>query len=305
MELTLSITESNFIAFTEYCQQQITNFCNNLLPATHSNTHLSAAMRYSVLNNGKRIRPMLVYALGQALGTPYIKLHAAATSIELIHCYSLIHDDLPAMDDDDLRRGLPSCHKAFDEATAILAGDALQSLAFEVLSNPQLNPVGSETQIAMIRALAKAAGVAGMAQGQALDLAAQHQSIKLEDLRSVHKHKTGALFNACIDLSFLASDHTGNKILHEQLQNFSDNLGLAFQIQDDILDVTSDTATLGKPIGSDQKLNKATFVSLLGINTAQQQADTYLQKAINCLNALGDNADILRNLAIHLKNRWR
>ncbi len=301
----MSISNQHFFEFIKDRQDLVTSICTKLLPAVTDTNRLSAAMRYSVLNNGKRLRPLLVYAVGEALQTPITKLHAAAASVELIHCYSLIHDDLPAMDDDDLRRGLPSCHKAFDEATAILAGDALQTLSFEVLSDSEFNPVGAKQQLAMIKALARASGANGMVLGQALDLAAENNHIELPALITLHRHKTGALFQACIELSFLASDHVANKQLQHQLQAFGNNLGLAFQIQDDILDVTGDTATLGKPAGSDQKLHKSTFPSLLGLETAQLQADHYLHKAIESIETLGEPAEKLVNLAVHLKNRWR
>lgn len=299
MEITLSILKPDFLEFIKDRQNIVASICTKLLPATNDNNLLSAAMRYSVLNNGKRLRPLLVYAVGEALQTPIARLHAAAVSVELIHCYSLIHDDLPAMDDDDLRRGLPSCHKAFDEATAILAGDALQALAFEVLCDSEFNPVGSEQQVAMIRELARASGATGMVLGQALDLAAEEKNIQLSELITLHNHKTGALFTACIELSFLASPYAADQKIHQQLQDFGKNLGLAFQIQDDILDVTSDTATLGKPAGSDQKLHKSTFPSLLGLKTAQNQANHYLQQAIESLIPLGKQATILKDLARH------
>lgn len=305
MELTLSTSKSDFLNFIKDCQGQITSICTKLLPEVNDSNRLSAAMRYSVLNNGKRLRPLIVYAIGAALQTPLSKLHAAATSVELIHCYSLIHDDLPAMDDDDLRRGVPSCHKAFDEATAILAGDALQALAFEVLCDPELNPVNAKQQVVMIQALTRACGASGMVLGQALDLAAQNNNVGLAELTALHKYKTGALINACIELSFLASDHIADHELRNQLLNFGNNLGLAFQIQDDILDVTSDTATLGKPVGSDLKLHKSTYPSILGLEEAQNRADYYLEQAISSIAELGEQADILRNLATHVKNRWR
>jgi len=305
MEITLSIFKPDFLEFIKDRQALVARICTKLLPITSNNNRLSAAMRYSVMNNGKRLRPLLVYAVGEALQTPIAKLHAVAASVELIHCYSLIHDDLPAMDNDDLRRGLPSCHKAFDEATAILAGDALQTLAFEVLCDAELNPVGTRQQLAMIQALARASGATGMILGQALDLAAEGKNLGLSELITLHQHKTGALFSACIELSFLASSCMTDQKLHQQLQNFGKNLGLAFQIQDDILDVTGDTATLGKLVGSDQKLHKSTFPSLLGLETAQIQADAYLHKAIEAIAELGEQAEILRNLATHLKNRWR
>ncbi len=304
MEITLSTTNLNFLAFIRDRQEQVKCICTKLLNKVNDDYRLSAAMRYSVLNNGKRLRPLIVYAVGEALQTPPNKLHAAAASVELIHCYSLIHDDLPAMDDDDLRRGLPSCHKAFDEATAILAGDALQALAFEILCDPKLNPVTAKQKVAMIQSLTRASGASGMVLGQALDLAAQNNNIELSKLTTLHKYKTGALFKACIELSFIASNQATDNELRKQLQNFGKNLGLAFQIQDDILDVTSNTITLGKPVGSDIKLNKSTYSSLLGLENAQIQADYYFKQAIDSLAVLGEKAEILINLATYVKNRW-
>jgi farnesyl diphosphate synthase len=305
MELTLSMLKPEFLEFIRDRQELVTSTCTKLLPTASNNNRLSAAMRYSVLNSGKCLRPLLVYAIGEALQTPIAKLHAAAASVELIHCYSLIHDDLPAMDDDDLRRGLPSCHIAFDEATAILAGDALQALAFEVLSDSELNPVGEMQQLAMVKALARASGASGMVLGQALDLAAEQKTIGLSELIMLHQNKTGALFSACVELGFLASSVCSDQKLHQQLQEFAKNLGLAFQIQDDILDVTSDSATLGKPAGSDQKLHKATFPSLLGLEVAQSQAEHYFEQATAAIAGLDAQAEILINLTMHLKNRWR
>lgn len=299
----MSIGQSTFAVFIRQQKPLIEAFLAKLLPDISASNRLSAAMRYSVLNGGKRLRPILVYATGEMLGVPQQKLHAIAASVELIHCYSLIHDDLPAMDDDDLRRGIASCHRAFDEATAILAGDALQSLAFEVLADAQLNPVSATQQIAMVISLAKAIGAQGMVLGQAEDLAAENNLLDLQELTLLHKHKTGDLFSACIELSLLASDKFNDQELRQKLLSYSYHLGLAFQIQDDILDVTSNTATLGKTAGADQKLGKSTFTSLLGLEEAQQHAAHNLQLAMQAIIALGNEADVLKQFAMYLTGR--
>lgn len=301
-ELSLSIEEPQLHAFLAKHKQIIETVLDKLLPREQTGHSLFAAMRYSALNNGKRLRPALVYATGQALQTPIELLHAAAASVELIHCYSLIHDDLPAMDDDDLRRGVPTCHKAYDEATAILAGDALQSLAFQVLSDPELNPVSPQQQIAMVAVLAKAIGAIGMILGQAEDMAAERTSLSLTQLCQLHNHKTGALFCACIELCYIASGKTDH-MLRENLLTYGKHLGLAFQIQDDILDVTSDNHTLGKPVGSDLEADKSTFPKLLGLSAAKEYAESTLQTAIDALKSLHDDSQLLKSLAYHVLSR--
>lgn len=280
--------------------QEIKNQTNllldKLLPVGDGQTNLEKAARYSTLNSGKRLRPILTYAAGLALGVDTPKLQAAALSIELIHCYSLIHDDLPAMDDDDLRRGLPTCHKAFDEATAILVADGLQSLAFEVLTDNTYNPNSPTIQIAMVKILAKAAGLNGMVLGQAYDLAYENKQLTLQQLEQMHLLKTGALFSACIDMPLqVCSDPM--KIYAKNLQQYAYHLGLAFQIQDDILDVIGDTNVLGKTVGSDQKQDKATFTSILGLDGAKQHLQQNIQSAINAIAPLKDKAQILIELA--------
>lgn len=284
--------------FTEY-RQEIEIFLTKILPAPAAGDDLASAMRYSTLDAGKRLRPCLVYATAELLGVARSQVHAAAAAVELIHCYSLIHDDLPAMDDDDLRRGRPSCHKAFSEATAILAGDALQALAFAVLADPELNPINSEQRILQVKILANAAGANGMVLGQALDLEAEGKGkqLKLDHLQRIHQHKTGALFNACVMLALQASNRRDDLKLTQQLFNYSANLGLLFQIQDDILDVVGDLHTLGKPIGSDQNSNKTTYPSLLGLEQAQQQAVSTLTAALDALADFGTRAMQLQNIA--------
>lgn len=226
----------------------------------HAPRHLHAAMRHAVLNGGKRMRPMLVYASGTAMGASESDLDAAAVAVELIHCYSLVHDDLPAMDDDSLRRGQPTVHVAFDEATAILAGDALQSLAFEVLASA---PLDASWQVAMLAELGRASGVAGMCGGQALDIDATGIRISLADLERLHGMKTGALLRTSVRLGALAAGTHASSLA--ALDRYADALGLAFQIRDDLLDVEGDSASLGKTAGKDAAQDKATFPALIGV----------------------------------------
>jgi geranylgeranyl pyrophosphate synthase len=301
--LNLTENQVDLQGFLSIHKQIIENFLARLMPSYEAKHNLVAALKYSVLNNGKRLRPALVYATGKVLNTPIEKLHAAAASVELVHCYSLVHDDLPAMDDDDLRRGLPTCHRAFDEATAILAGDALQSLAFQILADSELNQVTAQQQIAMVAALAKAIGAAGMVRGQAEDMAAEQKLLGLEELKLMHQRKTGALFGACIELALIASGQQDNQEIHKSLHAYGQNIGLAFQLQDDILDVVSTNEVLGKPVGSDQVADKSTFVKLLGVDGAVQLADTVRQQALSALDNLGAEAQLLRELADHLANR--
>ncbi|MBE0487731.1 MAG: polyprenyl synthetase family protein [Halomonas sp.] len=258
---------------------------------------LDAAMRHGVLVGGKRLRPVLVYAAGRALGAEDAALDAPAMAIELVHAYSLVHDDLPAMDDDDLRRGQPTVHKAFDEATAILAGDALQALAFEVLacaSHPHLP--------AMIRTLAQAAGRDGMVAGQALDLAAVGGHPDAEALATMHGHKTGALIRASVRLGGLAAAAEGDPRL-AALDDYARAIGLAFQIHDDVLDVTGDTATLGKASGADAARDKPTYPSLLGLVGARARARALVEEGVAALAPLGEGAAPLKALARYMIER--
>lgn len=299
----MSTNNFDFSLYLQQNQQQIDQLLAKILPHSASQHKLFDAMRYSVLNGGKRLRPTLVYAIGDVLTIPHIHLHAAALSVELIHCYSLIHDDLPAMDDDDLRRGKPTCHKAFDEATAILAGDALQSLAFQVLSDPELNLAPPAKHSAMINLLAKASGAMGMVLGQAEDLAAEQRQLGLAELSSLHKHKTGALFNVCIELSLLASPQEISTQTCTQLLTYGSHLGLAFQIHDDVLDVIGDQEIIGKPVGSDQKHAKSTFTSLLGIDDAKAKANENLHLALAAIAQLEHRTEVLAELAKYLISR--
>ncbi|NRA60672.1 MAG: (2E,6E)-farnesyl diphosphate synthase [Psychrobium sp.] len=256
---------------------------------------LHQAMTYGLLLGGKRIRPFLVYSVGQMFGASLNELDDAAGSVEAIHAYSLIHDDLPAMDDDDLRRGQPTCHIKYDEATAILAGDALQTFAFELLCQSAHSPV---TQIAMIKSLSQASGYQGMCGGQALDVAATNQQVSLSELEQIHRFKTGALISAAVELGAIAGGANTQELC--VLRQFSKNIGLAFQVQDDILDIISDTATLGKPQGSDLAANKSTYPALLGLEQAQLKAAALIEQAISSLEELPYDSQLLQDFAQYI-----
>ena len=287
--------------------EQLTKYQNEVdqallarLPTQDSNPkRLHQAMHYVVFNGGKRVRPVLVYAAGEALGADLNALHAPAVAVELIHAYSLTHDDLPAMDDDDLRRGKPTCHKAYDEATAILTGDALLTLAFDVLS--QNSNTGAENQLEMIKLLAKASGAAGMVGGQAIDFFSMGQILTLDELKHMHAHKTGALINASVLLGACAANADAKQT--QALSEYADCIGLSFQIRDDILDVEGDTATIGKSQGSDEALNKPTYPALLGLDGAKQAALDLHDKALVALDIFDKKADTLRNLSKYIVNR--
>ncbi|MFB9133451.1 (2E,6E)-farnesyl diphosphate synthase [Vibrio sp. AK197] len=263
---------------------------------------LIQAMRYGLLLGGKRARPYLVYITGTMLGCELEALDTPASAVECIHAYSLIHDDLPAMDDDELRRGQPTCHIKFDEATAILTGDALQTLAFTILSEGRLSQQGESNRIKMIQTLANASGIGGMCLGQALDLAAENRRVSLEELQLIHRNKTGALMKCAIRLGALAAGEKGLAVL-PQLDKFADAIGLAFQVQDDILDIISDTETLGKPQGSDQELNKSTYPALLGLEGAINKAQTLLEEALQALSAIPYNTERLEEFARYVIER--
>lgn len=263
---------------------------------------LHAAIRYSVLGQGKRLRPILVYATGTALAVPTARLDGLAAAVELIHAYSLVHDDLPAMDNDDLRRGRPTCHKAFDEATAILVGDALQVLAFRILaSDPTMNvePAG---RVRVIELLAEASGTNGMAGGQALDLAAIGREIDEKELREMHARKTGALIRASVLMAAAVATRLDAARL-AMLDAFADHIGLAFQIQDDILDVEGDADTLGKPTGADRAKNKPTYPSVLGMTAAKARCRELHARAVDALVGFGAGAEQLRWLADFVVSR--
>lgn len=269
---------------------------------SHQDQSLAQAMRYGLLLGGKRARPFLVYATGSMLGCSEEALDTPASAIECIHAYSLIHDDLPAMDNDDLRRGQPTCHIRFDEATAILTGDALQTLAFTVLAEGPLSAEGEPNRVSMIRELARASGGAGMCLGQALDLAAEKRSVDLAELETIHRNKTGALIKCAIRMGALSAGKQGMVVL-PQLDRYADAVGLAFQVQDDILDITADTQTLGKPQGSDLAQNKSTYPSLLGLDGARQKAENLLAEALQALETIPYNTQLLEEFARYVVER--
>lgn len=293
----------NFKTWRNISQARIEKALDQWLPAaTIHPAQLHAAMRYAVLGGGKRVRPLLVYAAGSALGVEMAALDGPACAVELIHAYSLAHDDLPAMDDDDLRRGKPTCHKAFDEATAILAGDALQTLAFYILAHDPAIQTDDAARLQMVEALALASGSRGMVGGQAIDLAAVGHTLNLPELEDMHIHKTGALIRASVALGALSSRHLDHDIFH-RLDRYARCIGLAFQIRDDILDIESDTTTLGKTQGGDIARDKPTYPSLLGMAEAKQHEDNLYQEALDCLTPLGVRADSLREIAAYIVKR--
>ena len=256
---------------------------------------LHEAMRYAVLDGGKRVRPLLAFAAGELVGAETARVDVAAASVELIHAYSLVHDDMPCMDDDVLRRGKPTCHKQYDEATALLVGDALQTLAFQLLAEHRLNDDASR-QLEMVRLLATASGSRGMAGGQAIDLASVGKSLTLPELEFMHIHKTGALIRAAI----LLGAYCGSRLEAAQmdrLDHFGKLIGLAFQVVDDVLDCEADTATLGKTAGKDADNDKPTYVSLLGIQGARDMAQRLHREALESLAGFGGAAQRLRELA--------
>ncbi|WP_462158931.1 (2E,6E)-farnesyl diphosphate synthase [Pseudoalteromonas sp. GB56] len=258
-------------------------------------SRILAATQYSVQNGGKRLRPLLVYCVGNMLGANKTDLDKAAAAIECIHSYSLVHDDLPAMDDDELRRGRPTCHIAYDEAHAILAGDTLQTIAFELLSSAEFT-IDARAQLDLVNALSKASGLLGMVGGQALDIEATDKTISLAELEQIHKAKTGALLSCAIELGYLCAQNV-EQSTKQALDSYGRAIGLAFQVKDDILDIEGDTQTLGKPQGSDLAANKATYPALLGLDGAKQKLQQLYDDAISALDVLPYDSAILQQLA--------
>jgi geranylgeranyl pyrophosphate synthase len=281
------------------CEQQL----DALLKAGDAATpRLHEAMRYSTLGGGKRLRPVLVYCTGDALGAPLASLDAAAAAVELIHVYSLVHDDLPAMDDDDLRRGRPTCHKAFDEGTAVLVGDALQALAFEVLAGESVAGRAAELRLRQLQVLSQGIGTLGMAGGQAIDLAAVGHPLTSSQLETMHRRKTGALIRASVLLGAIgAGIESGDE--YDALALYGAELGLAFQIQDDVLDVAGDVRTLGKQTGADAARGKPTYPSLHGLQEAKRLAHHHRDLAIGSVAKLGARARRLVELAHYVVDR--
>ncbi|MDD2768468.1 MAG: (2E,6E)-farnesyl diphosphate synthase [Methylococcus sp.] len=289
--------EQSLRDFMQSCQERVERALDARLPAAdRMPERLHQAMRYSVLGGGKRMRPLLTYATGQAIGAAADLLDGPACAVEFIHVYSLIHDDLPAMDDDDLRRGKPTCHKAYDEATAILAGDGLQALAFHVLAQDSSIAVPAENRIGMIETLAQASGPAGMVGGQAIDLDSVGKKLDLPGLENMHIRKTGALIRASVRLACLARPGLPAEQA-DRLDHYAKCIGLAFQIQDDILDEESDTQTLGKTQGKDRDHNKPNYPALLGLGGAKEKAREMHEAALESLAGFGLEADLLRELS--------
>ncbi|PHM27915.1 (2E,6E)-farnesyl diphosphate synthase [Xenorhabdus budapestensis] len=282
------------------CQQHI----NNKLMAAFSSlpfldSPLATAMQHGAVLGGKRLRPFLVYAVGEMFGLSKESLDAPAIALECIHAYSLIHDDLPAMDNDDLRRGQPTCHIKFGEDHAILAGDALQSLAFEILAKQEIPNVALSDRLAMIAELATSSGIAGMCGGQSLDLEAEGKQIDLAALEQIHRHKTGALIRCAVRLGAYGAGTRGHEAL-PWLDQYAQAIGLAFQVHDDILDVIGDTKIIGKRQGNDQQLGKSTYPALLGLEQAQKKAKDLYKDAIAALTELENqsyNTVTLKQLA--------
>ncbi|HEC07049.1 MAG TPA: (2E,6E)-farnesyl diphosphate synthase [Thiolapillus brandeum] len=294
-------TDPAFDTFSSDCVIRVEKALDHNLPATTIEPrNLHEAMRYATFNGGKRVRPLLVYAAGTACGGDMDVLDIPACAVELIHSYSLVHDDLPAMDDDDLRRGKPTCHKVYDEATAILVGDALQSLAFELLAR-STDRIPAETRLSMLRILANASGSRGMAGGQAMDIDGVDQELSLPELEIMHIHKTGALIRASVQLGVLSAG--GSKEQLAKLEHYAKAIGLAFQVQDDILDITENTHTLGKTQGKDAADNKPTYPALLGLDGARQKARELLEEAHDALNGFDGSAQRLRQLADYVVGR--
>ena len=281
---------------TERCLDRV------LPPATRVPARLHEAMRYAVLNGGKRIRPLLVYAAGECLAVDLEKLDVPATAIELMHAFSLVHDDLPAMDDDDLRRGQPTVHRKFDEATAILAADALQPLAFHTIAAAAA--LSDEESRHLTTLIAEACGSHGMTGGQAIDLASEGKNLSIDELTEMHGLKTGALIRAAaMSPCYLAGNLSQN--YWSAMDGFSRDIGLAFQIRDDILDVTGQTDVIGKPAGSDQNMNKATWPAVFGMEESIRRCDELLGSAMQHLDTFGHRAEPLRLLANFIVSRSR
>ena len=286
---------TDFTSWAATRQSTFENVLRDLLPQPDiSPQRLHQAMRYAVLDGGKRVRPLLAFAAGELAGADVARVNIVAAAVELIHAYSLVHDDMPCMDDDVLRRGKPTCHVQYDDATALLVGDSLQSLAFQLLAEHRLSD-GPQQQMAMIRLLAVASGSRGMAGGQAIDLDSIGKSLSLPELENMHIHKTGALIRAAVLLGAQCGTVSAQQLA--RLDHFGKCVGLAFQVVDDVLDACADTATLGKTAGKDADNDKPTYVTLLGVVAARDMAQNLHAEAIDALAGFGDEAQRLRELA--------
>ncbi len=284
----------------QYLQRLAATFDRALPPAGTDPSRLHEAMRYAC-NGGKRLRALLVYATGETLGVAPAHLDGAACAVELIHAYSLVHDDLPAMDDDDLRRGRPTVHKAYDEAIAILVGDTLQTLAFSLVAGDETSSLSAAQRVRMVASLAQAAGSLGMVGGQAVDMASENKTLTIAELESLHLRKTGALLRVCSKLAADAADATADQV--DALEHFGNALGLAFQVQDDVLDVTVATQILGKTAGKDQAQHKSTFPALLGLAQARTRTAELFAQSRGALQMFGASAAPLVWLAEHIEQR--
>ncbi len=288
--------------FTQY-RERADSALDLWLPSDNAHpAHLHQAMRYSTFNGGKRVRPLLVYLTGEVLDIPTEQLDGPASAIELIHSYSLVHDDLPAMDDDDLRRGKPTCHKAYDEATAILVGDGLQTLAFYILAQDDKMVNDANARLRMCALLAQASGSQGMVGGQAIDLASVGEKLSLAELQDMHIHKTGALIRASVMLAAYSQPSLDTELVNK-LDHYAKCIGLNFQIKDDILDIEGNTETLGKPQGSDIEANKPTYPAIVGMKEAKQMMMDLHQNALDSLAPFGEKAAPLRALAEYIVTR--
>lgn len=294
----------NLQQFSNDTLTRVDKYLSTKLSSYAPANNLQTAMEYSLFNGGKRIRPMLVYATAKLIRDITPLTDACAAAIEAIHAYSLIHDDLPAMDDDDLRRGKPTSHIQFDEATAILAGDALQTFAFELLSDKQL--ASAQQQIELIQELVRASGRHGMITGQIIDLASQNKQLTLAKLEQMHSHKTGALIRASVRMGALSATSVDNPVAPKVLDSltaYADTIGLAFQVQDDIIDLTSDTETLGKAQFSDSEANKPTYPQLLGLEGAQTLVKQLHQQAMDHIQPFAAKSDTLTAIANYIIDR--
>ncbi|MEC9374880.1 MAG: farnesyl diphosphate synthase [Pseudomonadota bacterium] len=295
----------DFQQFTQECQKRIEAKLIEVLPhITDPPEKLHAAMQYAVLGNGKRLRPLLVYAAGYSFNVSPKILDAPAAAVEIMHAFSLIHDDLPAMDDDPLRRGKETLHIAFDEATAILAADALQPLAFEILTTDKFLKVNDKVRLKLVSILSKACGSSGMTGGQSIDLQAEGKTLSKNEIEHMYKLKTGELLHASVLMGASCGENCKDIDL-EKLSLFIEKIGLAFQIHDDILDIEGETNTIGKIKGSDQKRSKATWPGILGINKAKARTEELLHQSLKEIEKFGPRADPLRDIAYYIVNRTK
>jgi len=292
---------NNFHEWLSKKQTLIESMLEKNLPESNHESDLNEAIRYSILNGGKRIRSTLVFAIAEIVEVDPIAIEKIVCAIEFLHAYSLVHDDMPCMDTDDLRRGKLSCHKKFGESTALLAGDALQSLSFSCLSCPSL-PIRPEKRLEIIHIFSNAIGLKGMAKGQALDIKNTNKKITLNELKTMHQFKTGALINASCLMPLIASENNDTNMLN-CIDAYSKSIGLIFQIKDDILDKEANKDVLGKTPGKDEKDNKSTFVSLLGIDESKKLAANYYESALASIQPLGGKADYLAGIAEFVMTR--